>query len=552
MKKKTNKKPISEKTQEISKFKVDEKDLKAETIPNPVVLGGPKEIGLTRLNPIDIPKYLLMHPALPRGIEIKANRMIKLVDEDLESNVVKNKYATENEIEVNGIKTKISTLAEEAVEYNRNILYNSNGALLLKQHTMEAYRFGTSFIVLQTNMSETEVLRFELQHPIFFGPAKYPNDLKKKGVDWMGVPMSERISLAGKMKIDPKTKTIAKYTQLTKKVPSPTTEGETDSSGYVDNYKAGLSEYVDTRSNPELKEYSSGQLTPIGDEFDKDYVIQLMFDRIGDEVLGISLVQFLHLTINYLLNMEKAGAQTMVNFGFNKWKAETPFKDQGKMQAFGQSLSKIQTDSVVVLPKDIKLDNIEPGTTEFDKVHPIYLQLIATRLGIPLPLLTQTGTETNKATLQEQRKDMYEDFIADELAIEMSINDGFFKACQIKWPDLTIKELNLIVPKFKFNQPPEDLDSEMERNLKFSLMNRNDALSIKMLIESGVKDVANVIAERLKLNVMKELKLTYGVSEIIERKMIPIKSIEDKSSEEEPEEIDNQIEDIKKKKDEKR
>jgi len=320
-----------------------------------------------------------------------------------------------------------------------------------------------------------------------------------------------------------------------------------ESSDYENNYNVGSSSFVDTQKKPELVTKSGGPLVPIGEEIEKKFVTQLMFDRIGDEVLGISLVQFLHLTIEYLLNMEKAGAQTMVNFGFNKWVANTPFKDPGKMQAFGKTLSNIQKDSVVILPKEIDLKNIEPFKTDFNLVHPIYLQLIATRLGIPLPLLTQTGTETNKATLQEQRKDMYEDFIADELAIEDSINDGFFKVCQIKWPDLTIKELNIIVPKFKFKQPPEDLDIEMERNLKFSLMNRNDALSIKMLIESGVKDVANVIAERLKLNVMKNIKLTYGDKiEITERKMIPIKSIEDKSSE--PEEIDKQIEDIKKKK----
>ena len=74
-------------TKIISKMSIDERELKSTTTTNPVVLGGLEQIGLKRIAPIEIPKYLLMHPALPRGIELKANRMIKLVDEDLLGNI---------------------------------------------------------------------------------------------------------------------------------------------------------------------------------------------------------------------------------------------------------------------------------------------------------------------------------------------------------------------------------------------------------------------------------------------------------------------------------
>ena len=230
--------------------------------------------------------------------------------------------------------------------------------------------------------------------------------------------------------------------------------------------------YLDTKKKA-LLNTGPAPLVPFGPEFDKGVVMQLAFDTLGDEPLGISLVQFLHLTIKYLLNMERGAAQTQVNFGFNRWVANTPFKDLKKMQGFGRSISKINTDAVVVLPKDIELTNIQPGTTDFDKVHPIYMQLIAIRLGIPMPLLTQDGTSTNKATIVEQRKDMYKDFIADELTMSRTINSAFFKACQIKWPDLTIKELNDIVPSFVFKQPQEDVDLVIDRQLKHSLTLRN-------------------------------------------------------------------------------
>ncbi len=450
------KKANKQNKQKISKMAVDEKDLKSDTIPNPVVTGGMEAIGLERINPIEIPKYLLMHPALPRGIEMKANRMIKLVDEDLEGNIISNPSGGDN--------------AEEAAKYCKNILYNSGGPLFLKQMSQGGYRFGTSFSVLQTNIAETEVLKFEYQHEIFFGPAKYPKLLKGVNVNWGTIPMVNRTSLIGKMKINTKTKRIAKYTQLTKRFP------ET----YESNFKSQSSEYMETRTHPELRTKFHGELVSVGKEIDEKFVIQLAFDTIGDEPLGISLIQFLHLTIKYLLNMEKGGAQSMVNFGFNKWIANTPFKDLKKMNEFGSSLAKINTDAVVVLPKDIELKNIVPGTTEFDRVHPIYLKLIAMRLGIPMPLLTQDGTQTNKATIQEMRKDMYEDFIADELTIERSINEGFFKSCIIKWPELSIKDIEKIVPKFKFGQPPEDKDVEQKRDLEFSLMIRNYAMSAQM------------------------------------------------------------------------
>lgn len=470
-----NKKEIS--GEEVSKMAIDEKNLKVSTIPNPVVVGGIEAIGLKRIPPIEIPKYLLMHPALPRGIEIKANRMIKLVDGELDNNIFENSTKV---IKKDLFKGKDrDNLVKEASIYCNKILYNSGGPLFLKQLAQGAYRFGTSFAVLQTNIAMNEVLRFEYQHEIFFGPARYPKELKKQGVDWGEIPMVDRRYLAGKMKINPKTKRIAKYTQLTRKYPEI----------HEDNFNFYASTYINTKTTPGMKNKSPGELVPVGLELDESEVIQLAFDTIGDEPLGLSLVQFLQLTLNYLITMEKAGAQTMVNFGFNKWVASTPFKNDIKMKEFAKSLANLQKDSIIVLPKEIELKNIEPGTTEFDKIHPIYMRLIAIRLGIPMPLLVQDGTSTNKATLSAQREDMYDDFIADELTIERTINEGFFKACKVKWDDLTIEELDYIVPKFKFNQPPEDKDKEQDRDLKHSLTVRNFATAAREWAEASYDSV---------------------------------------------------------------
>lgn len=510
----------------VSKFTVNEKEIKNETTPNPIVLGGIEQIGLHRLTPIEIPKFLFMHPALPRGIELKANRMIKLVDEDLKNNVK--------------INPSEHPLAKEAMEYNKKILADSGGALFLKKMAMGAFRFGTSFSVLQTNKKEDKVLRFEYQHPIYFAPARYPKDINAT-TGWEGIPRKNRKPLIDKMKIDETTKKIKKYTQLTEEHPNRQEHNfllglEGHGHGHNQSHSGTLGTFMDTRQHPELKSKGPSPLKAFGPQFDKDKVFQLMFDTLGDEPLGISLVQFLHLTIKYLIGMERGGAQTQINFGFNKWKANTPFSDPVQMRQFAQSLARINTDAVVVLPKDIELDNIQPGKTDFADVHPIYLRLIAMRLGIPMPLLIQDGTSTNKSTIQEQRIDMYDDFIADELTIEMVINEAFFKSTQIRWKDLKPEEIDRIVPRFKFKQPPEDLDKEMERNLKFSLMIRNYSTAAKDFWEMGDNQTSSILGLKVNHLVLKSFNDTILEEKALEKikkldvnSKIPPKELEDNS-----------------------
>jgi len=479
---------------EMSKFALNEEDLKLQTWPDPVVTGGNQEIGLKIITPIEIPPFLLMHPALPRGIEIKANRMVRLTDENLLNNIVPN---------VSKHKSAV-----EAADYCRKITYDSGGPLFLKEMVGGAFSFGNTFAILQTNKAETEVLKFEYQHPIFFGPAFWPTD-NNSAVGWGDMPQTSKGQLAGKMKIDPKTKKIAQYTQYTKA----STNKDSGSGGgigmqntfsYENNIAtpapyAATNAYYDTKTDPKLVNRIPGNLVQVGNEFKNDQVIQLFFDRIGDEPMGLSLVQTLHLTIKYLLNMERGGAQAMVNFGFNKWVAKTPFKDIKKMKEFGKTLANLQKDSVVVLPANTEMANIAPGDTEFESIHPIYLDLIAMRLGIPMTLLTQDGTRTNKATIQEQRKDMYDDMIADELRVEWVMNDAFFKACKIKYPDLSHAELEQVVPKFKFNPAPEDIDLASERELQLTLAIRNLCMAASQW--KSAEGDASVIKELgLKIN----------------------------------------------------
>ena len=77
----------------MSKHIANPNDYKLVTEPNAVVIGGMKEIGVDRIKPARIPKLLLSHPAIERGIEFKFNRIItQLNKNDISSNIY-----TENE-----------------------------------------------------------------------------------------------------------------------------------------------------------------------------------------------------------------------------------------------------------------------------------------------------------------------------------------------------------------------------------------------------------------------------------------------------------------------
>jgi len=436
----------------VSKFSIDPAKLTVDTLPNPVVLGGLKEIGIKKLTPMIIPKYLLNHPAVPRGIELKVNRMIRLLNRrDIGKNIFP-------------INEK-NKMAIEAAEYCTAILAESivggrTGPIrFIKQFAKNAFSFGDGFATLSTNRSGKEVLLFKMQHPIFFGAAKYPANYKIK-------------ALANKMKVIPATGAIEYYTQFKKKAD-------------LEALWAG-NMYDDSDSPVQTPEEI--KLEPFGKEIPNSKVMQLNFDTLGDGALGIPIMQTLHYTVGNIMKVEDAGVQTMINFGFNRWIAHTPFKTKPKMQSFGRSISNIKKRSTIIVPDGVKIENVQPYSTDFDKVETILLKLIAMRLGISRILLEGEGADINKSTLSVLVRDMQNDFFADELEIETAINDGFDKACKLKYGS----KFNL-APRFMFNELPEDKDDVLQRELKESMIGMNWLRMFQIANDGGKQSEANSI-----------------------------------------------------------
>lgn len=473
---------------EISKMIVADSEVRNDTVPNAMVTGGLGEIGLRRVSPAEIVGVLLCHPAVERGIEFKFNRMIKQLDKQNIGN---------NILPFNNTKN-----AKNSQEYITEIFNNSSGQPLswIKQFGRDAMRFGDNYAVLKTNKARSKVLRWELQNPIFFSPM-----FDIKGADTVKAgkssdPVFPTDNLV-KFRIDPTTKKPTEYTQIKKLSPASTFYGAPYgfSSGV---YGRGIDKVSGRYIGYGKANTVNFRFVPAGRVLKADRVMQLNFDRIGDEPFGIPIVQTLVQTVSQIVRVEDSGAETMVAFGHNRWMAHTPFRSEEKMRSFAKSIENIRQRSVVILPEGVKLETIKPGSTEFETVHNIMLTIIAMRLGISIIQLKGTGADINKATYSEMQKDIRHDFFADELELEKSINDGIIKSCKIKYRLKTPDDIKKFpYPRFTFNEMKEDKAEQARIILQQSLGLRNVAFSTKMMKETGYKDEA----DRIMKNYLEEV-----------------------------------------------
>ena len=329
----------------------EEKDLKPETQPSIISKGGVKTIEVHKLDPKTIEEILYLHPVIPRGIDMKANRMV-------------NRGFTVTPFDD-------STLSKQARDYCRQIIENSGNEIFLKRWIKDAYAFGNGYWTLVPNRLGDEILKLNPEHPVFFRPALM--ETENFANEWKINGNNKSI-----MKIDPRTKEVSSFTQL------------------------------------KYKDYDESTLIPFGNEISKKDVAHLMFDRWGDEAVGISIVQTINLTIKYLLNLEEAGAERMWRDGFTQKKVTTEITNERDLKKLAKNIAGINIKDTIILPKGTDVVNLLPGSSDFPRFHEIYMRLLAVRLGLPQPLLLQDGTSTNKATLDEMRKDIAADFLMDD------------------------------------------------------------------------------------------------------------------------------------------
>jgi len=406
---------------EFSKFiqDFDEEELKPETQPSIISKGGTKTIDIKQLDPKQIEEYLFVHPVMPRGIDMKANRMV-------------NRGFTINAYDN-------SKLAKDAADYCIRIIENSGNETFIKRWIKDAYAFGNGYWTLVPNKLNDAIIKLNPEHPVFFRPMIYPG---KDGVAEWKVNGDSHY----RFKINPNTKEISEFTQV------------------------------------QYGSYDKNTFVPFGKPIPRNQVAHLMFDRWGDEAVGISVVQTVQLTLKYLLNLEEAGAERMWRDGFTQKKVTTEITNDRDLKKLAKNIAGINVKDTIILPKGTDVENLLPGTSDFPRFHQIFMKILAIRLGLPQPLLLQDGTSTNKATLDEMRKDITADFLMDELIVEQTItNDIFRNACELKFGKNFDK-----IPSFYFNEMAEDEDAKVERFLKTSEAINNMSNALKNLSQAGI------------------------------------------------------------------
>ena len=391
-------------------------DLKLPTTASPILKGGMAEIDLARLDTRTIEKYLLSHPVIPRGIEIRANRIIS------RGNTITGKN-------------------QDYIDYCEGMFFNSGGLINIKKWIEDAYGFGNGWRLLVPNKAETEILKVIPAHPIYFGFLKEKK--YEDGKDIWRVVIDEATQ-------EPKA----------------------------------CSQYRYVRNDLKME----------GDPIPTNEVAHLAFDTWGDEVEGISLVQYLGLLTKYLLNIEMAGAESMYRFGFMKYKFTTDIRSPEELKKFAKGVANIREKDAVILGSGQDCLSLTPGQSDFPNFHERFLMLFAIRLGIPMPLLTMIGREVNKATLDEQKKDFHDDIYADEMIICQTIKQQWFiPACKLRFGDSFKLE---DVPDFKFNEWKEDEDKKVVRMLNKASAYHMFAQTAKILSDmQKEKEVEKILNE---------------------------------------------------------
>jgi len=408
---------------EMTQFADVTENVKILTQPSIILKGGIQEIGLKKLTQKQIEQFLLMHPLVPRGIEIKANRM---TGRGFHIEPFDNTPQADNAAE------EMRTLDERKEDWNHEY---------------------------------------------------------------------------GAMKIDPKTKKPAAYTQVVYST-------------------AGQDEVI-----------------PTGAELSADQVSHLVFDTWGDEAQGISLVQYVHLLLKYTMNIEEAAAEAIFRSGFTQKVFETTIRNEKDLKKLAKNVIKINGADSIILPEGTIAKVLLPGDSQFVQFHDKFMTLIAIRLGIPKPILTLDGTDVNKATMQELSKDMVNDIHSDELKVKRTIEERIFgPACEILFGEDFDK-----IPRFFFNDFVEGKIDKAEV-LKITSEYINNLTNTYLSLKDNSPEVAKKIM-RFMLKNIPEFRAEDSVEiqemEKIEDELSRIEKVEPEAKASVPKDVGSPVGDIK-------
>jgi len=397
----------------------------------------------------------------PSAVALSSGKSIELVKMDV---ITIRKYLDAHPVMPIGIDKKANRIInrgytikggkEDIKTYLEGIMKNSGGLILIKKWIKDGYGFGDGYVELVPNKANNKILYVQIKHPVYFGYYKEKvsaqGNFMSTGDNWQIV-------------FDEKT-----------------------------NEPKGFCEYVIDSQKRRVP--LADTTTKIVNVLPLNQVAHLKFMSWGDEIEGISVMQTVQNTIKQILNIEEAGAETMYRNGFVQKKFKTNLTSNEKLKAFAKSVKNVNENDAIILSKDTDVDNLNPGATDFVDYHEQWLQLLSISLEMPKPLVTQSGTSTNKSTLDAQKEDMYEDTFSDELVIKKTIDEQIFApAIALAFPNAPPEDY----PEFLFKPRPSQVDTELQRKEMLSNVVLRLARAADLFNTMGRADKVDAIIQKI-------------------------------------------------------
>lgn len=222
--------------------------------------------------------------------------------------------------------------------------------------------------------------------------------------------------------------------------------------------------YIDVQRNPQtgavlfdhlgnLKGYVQkiGQLEI---KLRPDQIIHFVYRRLGDEVLGYSIIEPALKTIERAMNVEEGVAQGMYRHGFPQLDIEVGDENnpptKSMIDDIAAKVEDLNSKNEFVHSNYIKAKIMESSTTKGSVVYPqIFIRQVVACLGVPEPLILGTGENTNKAVADVQLKDFRAQMGAEQKMSSVEIEDKLFrKLAEMRhWEGDIELEWNEIMPE---------------------------------------------------------------------------------------------------------
>lgn len=167
----------------------------------------------------------------------------------------------------------------------------------------------------------------------------------------------------------------------------------------------------------------SGQ--PVTKDIPREIIEYVVFNRIGDEFTGLSLLQSGYNTIVRLMNMEESAANSAIKIANPLLIGMSKSKSPQDLAKWAQILGRVSGKDQVILPEGFDMKLLSPGAQNFNDYAGYFLDAVVAMTGVPKPLLLGGSEGSNRATSVVQLRNFYGMIRTNQQYVEEVVNRVF-------------------------------------------------------------------------------------------------------------------------------